>query len=67
MNDALLEWYAERRRDMPLRQTTDPYPTLVSEAKLEQTQVARCGRALRGRAGAKVRPKIVNCVGVEQP
>ena len=41
MNDALLEWYAHNRRDLPWRRTTDPYAILVSEVMLQQTQVAR--------------------------
>ena len=41
MNDALLDWYAANRRDLPWRRTTDPYAILVSEVMLQQTQVAR--------------------------
>ena len=41
MNDALLDWYAAARRDLPWRRTTDPYAILVSEVMLQQTQVAR--------------------------
>jgi A/G-specific adenine glycosylase len=41
VNDALLEWYAAHRRDLPWRRTTDPYAILVSEVMLQQTQVAR--------------------------
>jgi A/G-specific adenine glycosylase len=37
----LLAWYAEHRRDLPWRRTTDPYAILVSEIMLQQTQVAR--------------------------
>ena len=40
-NHALLEWYAERGRTLPWRLTTDPYPVLVSEVMLQQTQVDR--------------------------
>lgn len=40
-NRALLEWYAAHRRSLPWRDTGDPYATLVSEAMLQQTQVAR--------------------------
>jgi len=39
--DAILAWYAERRRDLPWRRTRDPYRILVSEVMLQQTQVAR--------------------------
>ena len=38
---AVLEWYARSRRDLPWRETTDPYAILVSEVMLQQTQVAR--------------------------
>ncbi len=38
---AILDWYAANRRDLPWRQTTDPYAVLVSEVMLQQTQVAR--------------------------
>lgn len=48
MNDArhafaerVWEHYRERGRDLPWRQTTDPYAVLVSEVMLQQTQVAR--------------------------
>lgn len=40
-NRALLEWYAEHGRVLPWRLTTDPYPVLVSEVMLQQTQVER--------------------------
>jgi len=36
----LLRWYRENGRDLPWRQTRDPYAILVSEFKLQQTQVA---------------------------
>ena len=42
--DALLAWYRANRRDLPWRPTSnrpaDPYHVLVSEAMLQQTQVA---------------------------
>ena len=41
MHDALLDWYARERRDLPWRRTSDPYAILVSEVMLQQTQVAR--------------------------
>ena len=41
MQDALLGWYAENRRDLPWRRTRDPYAILVSEVMLQQTQVER--------------------------
>jgi A/G-specific adenine glycosylase len=37
---ALLDWYLENQRDLPWRQTTDPYAIWVSEVMLQQTQVA---------------------------
>lgn len=40
-NAALLDWYGARRRDLPWRNTTDPYLILVSEVMLQQTQVDR--------------------------
>jgi A/G-specific adenine glycosylase len=38
---ALLAWFAANRRDLPWRQTRDPYRILVSEVMLQQTQVDR--------------------------
>lgn len=38
---ALLRWAAEAHRDLPWRRTRDPWAVLVSEAMLQQTQVAR--------------------------
>ena len=38
-NSALLSWYQENKRDMPWRQTQDPYKIWVSEIMLQQTQV----------------------------
>ena len=40
-NSALLEWFEINHRSLPWRATTDPYPVLVSEVMLQQTQVAR--------------------------
>jgi A/G-specific adenine glycosylase len=37
----LLYWYREHGRDLPWRQTCDPYAILVSEVMLQQTQVER--------------------------
>jgi A/G-specific adenine glycosylase len=37
----LLEWYGRNGRDLPWRQTSDPYHILVSEVMLQQTQVDR--------------------------
>jgi A/G-specific adenine glycosylase len=38
---ALLGWYAREGRDLPWRNTHDPYAILVSEVMLQQTQVDR--------------------------
>lgn len=37
--DSLLTWYAQNRRDLPWRNTSDPYSIWVSEIMLQQTQV----------------------------
>ena len=37
----LLSWYDKNKRDLPWRNTTDPYKILVSEVMLQQTQVDR--------------------------
>ncbi len=37
----LLEWFSQHGRDLPWRQTRDPYKILVSELMLQQTQVSR--------------------------
>ena len=37
----ILDWYRENRRDLPWRNTKDPYKILVSEIMLQQTQVSR--------------------------
>jgi A/G-specific adenine glycosylase len=41
MEAALLAWFSENARDLPWRQTRDPYAILVSEVMLQQTQAAR--------------------------
>ncbi|HET9615459.1 MAG TPA: hypothetical protein VFP22_11660, partial [Candidatus Limnocylindrales bacterium] len=38
---ALLAWYDATGRDLPFRQTTDPYAILVSEVMAQQTQIGR--------------------------
>jgi A/G-specific adenine glycosylase len=40
-NELLLAWYDANARDLPWRQTHDPYAILVSEVMLQQTQVER--------------------------
>ena len=37
----LLRWFRRHGRDLPWRQTRDPYRVLVSEVMLQQTQVSR--------------------------
>ena len=37
----ILKWYKKNRRDLPWRNTKDPYRILVSEVMLQQTQVSR--------------------------
>src|SRR6185503_150488 len=37
----LLTWYRHHGRDLPWRNTSDPYHILVSEIMLQQTQVDR--------------------------
>ncbi len=41
MQDKILVWYSEKKRDLPWRKTTDLYTILVSEIMLQQTQVDR--------------------------
>lgn len=37
----LLGWYSRNKRDLPWRETHDPYKILLSEVLLQQTQVSR--------------------------
>ena len=41
MESLLLAWYGRFGRDLPWRNTRDPYAILVSEVMLQQTQVER--------------------------
>jgi A/G-specific adenine glycosylase len=41
MDELLLRWYDENRRELPWRATRDPYAILVSEVMAQQTQVER--------------------------
>jgi A/G-specific adenine glycosylase len=41
VQELLLAWYSQNARDLPWRQTRDPYAILVSEVMLQQTQVDR--------------------------
>jgi A/G-specific adenine glycosylase len=38
--EALLNWFTENKRDLPWRNTRDPYRIWISEVMLQQTQVA---------------------------
>lgn len=40
-SDAVLSWWDGQRRDLPWRQTRDPWAVLVCEVMAQQTQVAR--------------------------
>ena len=40
-NRALLAWYRRNARDLPWRRDRDPWPVLVSEVMLQQTQAGR--------------------------
>ena len=37
----IFSWYADHKRDLPWRHTTDPYAVLVAEVMLQQTSVDR--------------------------
>ncbi|MDD3356808.1 MAG: A/G-specific adenine glycosylase, partial [Dysgonamonadaceae bacterium] len=37
----LIRWYNENKRDLPWRETNDPYKIWVSEVMLQQTRVAQ--------------------------
>jgi len=41
VEELLLDWFAEHGRDLPWRETRDPYAILVSEVMSQQTQVER--------------------------
>src|SRR5215216_5466003 len=41
LRDRLLIWFRANQRELPWRQTRDPYKILVSEVMLQQTQVDR--------------------------
>jgi A/G-specific adenine glycosylase len=41
LHSDLLAWYAKHKRDLPWRETRDPYKILLSEVLLQQTQVSR--------------------------
>ena len=37
----LIHWYAENKRELPWRETTDPYRIWISEIILQQTRVVQ--------------------------
>lgn len=41
LHNELLQWYESHRRDLPWRDTTDPYAIWISEIILQQTRVAQ--------------------------
>ena len=41
ISDILLEWFRQNRRELPWRETCDPYQIWVSEIILQQTRVAQ--------------------------
>jgi A/G-specific adenine glycosylase len=41
VKELLLAWYSQNGRDLPWRETSDPYAILVSEVMAQQTQVDR--------------------------
>lgn len=45
MNEALLDWFAGNRRELEVRETVDPWATLVAEVMSHQTQIRRVGPA----------------------
>ncbi|MEO8253760.1 MAG: A/G-specific adenine glycosylase [Flavobacterium sp.] len=40
-HNLLIKWYLENKRDLPWRNTTNPYPIWLSEIMLQQTRVAQ--------------------------
>lgn len=40
-SDIIIEWYEENKRDLPWRETADPYTIWISEIILQQTRVAQ--------------------------
>lgn len=41
LSDRLISWYRENKRDLPWRQTRDPYKIWLSEILLQQTRVSQ--------------------------
>ena len=40
-SNSLIHWYLQKKRDLPWRNTTNPYPIWLSEIILQQTRVAQ--------------------------
>lgn len=40
-SNSLIQWYLQNKRDLPWRNTTNPYPIWLSEIILQQTRVAQ--------------------------
>lgn len=40
-SEAIVEWYKEYKRDLPWRESSDPYRIWISEIILQQTRVAQ--------------------------
>lgn len=40
-SNVLIKWYLQNKRDLPWRNTTNPYPIWLSEIMLQQTRVAQ--------------------------
>lgn len=40
-SNSLIIWYLQNKRDLPWRNTTDPYKIWLSEIILQQTRVAQ--------------------------
>jgi A/G-specific adenine glycosylase len=40
-SNLLIQWYLQNKRNLPWRNTTDPYPIWLSEIMLQQTRVAQ--------------------------
>jgi A/G-specific adenine glycosylase len=59
MTSALLTWADANRRELPWRQTRDPWAVLVSELMLQQTQVSRV--ATRWSAFLEAFPTVEAC------
>ena len=41
LSDKIINWYKENKRDLPWRNTKNPYKIWISEIILQQTRVAQ--------------------------